>query len=65
MKSIYDVDGDAELRNYEMAKAHGYVSQRYRKAPNKIIEQIISLKEAFLGTNRNISFSRRTSCRHC
>ena len=24
MKSIYDVDGEEEVRNYEMAKAHDY-----------------------------------------
>jgi DnaJ-class molecular chaperone len=25
MKSIYDVDGEEEVRNFEMAKTHGYV----------------------------------------
>lgn len=65
MRSIYDVDGEQEVRNYETAKQYGQIGQRYRKPAAHIIELAITLKEAFLGTKKNVSFSRRTGCRHC
>ena len=47
MRSIYDADGDQEVRNYEMAKQYGQIGQRYRKPAAQVIEMGISLKEAF------------------
>ncbi len=65
MRSIYDVDGEGEVRTYETVKQYGQVTQRYRKPPAKIVEMTLTLKEAFLGIKKNINFSRRTSCIHC
>jgi len=47
-----------EVSKYEHALENNYVSRRYNKMRPKNISIVISLEEAFKGTEKNIAISR-------
>lgn len=54
-----------EVSRYEHALENGYVDRRYNKMRPKKVTLSITLKEAFLGAERNIAISRKSLCRAC
>ena len=64
-KVIYDTDGIDEVLRYEHAENNGYVERRYNRLQAKEIKIKLTLKEAYLGGEKNINIRRQTICRHC
>lgn len=64
-KSIYDTDGIDEVSRYEHALQNGYVDRRYNKLNPKRITFTLSLKEVYLGVEKNVAITRKSLCRAC
>ena len=63
-RSIYDTDGEGEVRNYESLGIER-ASQRYRKGPavQSVVE--VSLEESRVGVNKKVKVRRTSNCNHC
>lgn len=54
-----------EVQRYEHAVNNDYVDRRYNRVNPKRMTVRVSLKEVYLGSEKNIVISRRSMCRHC
>ena len=54
-----------EVQRYEHAVNNDYVDRRYNRVNPKRMTVRVSLKEVYLGSEKNIVISRRSLCRHC
>lgn len=57
-RSIYDTDGPDEVSRYEHALENNYVSRRYNKIRAKNISMVVSLREVYLGSEKNVAITR-------
>jgi DnaJ-class molecular chaperone len=64
-KVIYDTDGIDEVLRFEHAEANGYVDRRYNRLQPQRVNIVLSLKEAYLGGEKNLNVRRQSICRHC
>ena len=64
-KTIYDTDGIDEVLRYEHAENGGYVDRRYNRLNPKRVNISISLKESYIGGERNVNIRRQEICRFC